>query len=360
MKTGAPRGQGRVFRRGDVWWVAFSHRGREYRESSKSTNRTEALKLLRRRLGEVGIGRFVGTAAERVMVHELLDLVEADYELAQRRSLKRVRHARVPLLEEFGPDLALEVSPPRLEDYVARRRRDGAALATIQYELAILRRGFTLAVRRQLLPFRPSFPTLRVDNARQGFFERDGLERVRAALPEALRNVVTFAYLTGWRVPSEVLPLTWDRVDFAAGVVRLDVRTTKNGAGRTFPFDVLPELAELLRRQRLYTDLFEASGGQAIAHVFHRAGRPVRDFSHAWRKACAAAGLGGRIPHDFRRTAARNLLRAGVPESWAMQLTGHKTAAIFRRYAITNDVDLREAVTRLAGLERRQPKATTP
>jgi integrase len=152
--------------------------------------------------------------------------------------------------------------------YIARRRRDDAALAIIQYELAILRRGFTLAVRRQLLPFRPAFPTLRIDNARQGFFERDGLERVRAALPEALRNVMTFAYLTGWRVPSEVLPLTWDRVDFAVGVVRLDVRTTKNGAGRTFPFDVLPELAELLRRQRLYTDLFEATNGQPIARVF--------------------------------------------------------------------------------------------
>jgi integrase len=264
----------------------------------------------------------------------------------------------VQLLEGFGPDVALEVGLVRLEDYVVRRRRDGAALATIQYELAILRRGFTLAVRRQLLPFRPAFPTLRIDNARQGFFERMGLEKVRKALPEALRNVVTFAYLTGWRVPSEVLPLTWDRVDFAAGVVRLDVRTTKNGAGRTFPFDVLPELAELLRRQRLYTEMFEATSGQKIAYVFHRAGRPIRDFSHAWRKACAVAGLAGRTPHDFRRTAARILLRAGVPESWAMQLTGHKTAAIFRRYAITNEADLREAVTRLAELER--PKAAAP
>jgi integrase len=359
MKARLDRGQGRVFRRGEIWWVAFSHRGREYRESSKSGNRTDALKLLRRRLGELGIGRFVGPAAERVTIEALLDLVEADYELKQRRSLKRVHHARVPLLEEFGPDTALEVGLPRLEDYVARRRRDGAALATIQYELAILRRGFTLAVRRQLLPFRPAFPTLQIDNARQGFFEREGLEKVRAALPEALRNVVTFAYLTGWRVPSEVLPLTWDRVDFTAGVVRLDVRTTKNGAGRTFPFDVLPELADLLRRQRLYTDMFEATGGEKIAHVFHRAGRPIRDFSHAWRKACTAVGLAGRIPHDFRRTAARNLLRAGVPESWAMQLTGHKTAAIFRRYAITNEADLREAVTRLAGLEGVRPKATT-
>jgi integrase len=193
---------------------------------------------------------------------------------------------------------------------------------------------------------------MHVDNARQGFFEREEFERVRVALrDEPVRHLVTFAYLTGWRVPSEVLKLTWDRVDFTGGVIRLDVRTTKNGAGRTFPFDVLPELADVLQRARLYTKAFEAITGETIPFVFHRAGRPIRDFSHVWRRAVAEAGLPGRIPHDFRRTAARNLLRAGVPESWAMQLTGHKTPSIFRRYAITNEADLREAVTRLAGLE---------
>jgi integrase len=283
-----------------------------------------------------------------VTVADLLDLVEADYDLKERRSIRRMKLARRHLLEAFALDLALDVTPGRLEDYVTAQRREGSALATIQYDLAILRRGYSLAMRRQLLPFRPAFPTISVSNARKGFFEAEQLERVRSALPEPLRNVVTFAYLTGWRVPSEVLPLTWDRVDFRAGVVRLDVRTTKNDAGRLFPFDVLPELADVLQRQRLYTDAFEAATGQPIPWVFHRAGQPIRDFYHAWRKACRAAGLVGRIPHDFRRTAARNLLRAGVPESWAMQLTGHKTAAIFRRYAIVSETDLREAVTKLA------------
>jgi integrase len=139
-----------------------------------------------------------------------------------------------------------------------------------------------------------------------------------------------------------------DRVDFEAGVVRLDVDTTKNDDGRTFPFDVLPAMADLLQRQRLYTDAFEATEGRRIPWVFHRAGHRIKDFSHAWRTACEAVGLAGRIPHDFRRTAPRNLVRAGVPEAWAMQLTGHKTREIFRRYAIVSETDLREAVTRLA------------
>ena len=136
---------------------------------------------------------------------------------------------------------------------------------------------------------------------------------------------------------------------FTAGVVRLELRSTKNGEARVFPFDVLPELAEVLRRQRFYTDGIElVNGGSSVAWVFHRSGRPIKDYTDAWRKACAAAGVPGRIPHDFRRTAVRNLLRAGVPESWAMKLTGHKTPAVFRRYAITNEADLREAVGKLA------------
>lgn len=82
--------------------------------------------------------------------------------------------------------------------------------------------------------------------------------------------------------------------------------------------------------------------------MFHRQGKPIVDYRGSWEAACTAAGCPGRIPHDLRRTAARNLLRAGVAQSWAMKLLGHKTDAIFRRYAITNEADLREAVLKLA------------
>lgn len=298
----------------------------------------------------MGSGRFVGPAAERVTVSELLDLVRDDYRLRGRRSARRAEQACAHLADEFGGDAALDVTLTRLEAYVNARQQEDAALATVQYELAILRRGYSLAMRRQLLPFRPPFPTIRVSNARQGFFERGDFERLREQLPDPLRNVVTFAYCSGWRIPSEVLPLPWDRVDFDAGVVRLDVRGTKNDDGRTLPFDVLPELAEVLRRQRLYTDAFEATGGKRIPWVFHRAGKPIRDYAHAWRSACKRVGLAGRVPHDFRRTAVRNLERAGVPRSVAMKLTGHRTESVYLRYAIVCEADLREAITKLANL----------
>jgi integrase len=123
-------------------------------------------------------------------------------------------------------------------------------------------------VREGLLASRPTFPTVHVSNARQGFFERADFDRLCAELPEYLRAAATFAYLTGWRTRSEVLPLRWANVDFVNGVVRLDVRTTKNDAGRIFPFAVLPELGDLLRRQRLAADAHELLTGQPCLFVF--------------------------------------------------------------------------------------------
>jgi integrase len=74
----------------------------------------------------------------------------------------------------------------------------------------------------------------------------------------------------------------------------------------------------------------------------HRGG-----YNKAWRKARVAAGCPRRIPHDLRRTAVRNLVRAGVPERVATQLTGHKTRAVFERYNIVSAGDVREAARRL-------------
>jgi integrase len=163
-------------------------------------------------------------------------------------------------------------------------------------------------------------------------------------------------------VQDEVISLTWAQVDFAAGIIRLEPNTTKSDQGRTFPFAALPELAALLDRQRAHTSMIERQLGRLIPEVFHRDGRPIRSYHGAWGAACKRAAvvkrdgleivvrprLVGRTPHDFRRTAARNLIRAGVPQHVVMQLCGWKTDAMFRRYAIVDERDLRSAVEMLA------------
>ncbi len=165
-------------------------------------------------------------------------------------------------------------------------------------------------------------------------------------LPEGLRPVAEFGYLTGWRI-SEILSLRWTQVDLKASVVRLEVGTTKNDEGRVLPFHVLPRLADLLRRQRDRTDRKERALGCVIPWVFHRRGEKILYIKGAWKRACEKAGCPGRLFHDLRRTAVRNLERAGVPRSIAMKITGHKTESVYRRYAIVSERDVAEGLERL-------------
>jgi integrase len=143
---------------------------------------------------------------------------------------------------------------------------------------------------------------------RSGFVDRDQLDAILLHLPEPVRVVVFVAYLTGWRIASEVLTRQWKHVDFKAGFLRLEPGETKNGEGRMFK--LFPELREVLERQRQYTDDVERERGQIVPWIFHRNGKPITSFRKSWDRACTKAGYPGLIPHDMRRSAVRNLERA--------------------------------------------------
>ena len=174
------------------------------------------------------------------------------------------------------------------------------------------------------------------------------LALVAALLPEHWRAVIRTAYVTGWRVRSEIFTRKWEHVDLNAGWIRLDPGETKNGDGRMFP--LVPDLRRVLERQRELTSRLERETDQVIPWVFHRNGVPLKDIRTAWKTATKKAGLAGRIPHDFRRTAIRNLNRAGVPRSDAMAMVGHRTEAVYRRYSISDEQSLRESGEKLAAL----------
>ena len=243
-----------------------------------------------------------------------------------------------------------KVTDINIERYIQQREEDGVRPATIDYELAMLRRGFRLAIEKEMIPRMPSIPRFNPKNVRQGFFERHELDALLPHLPDYYRGWVRFAYLTGWRVKSEIFTRQWRHVDMNAGIIRLEPGETKNKKGRTFPFATYPELRTVLEDQRRYTDQVERETGTVIRWVFHRHGTPIKDCRAAWRTACRRAGLVGKIPHDFRRTGCRNLERANVSRSVAMKLVGHETQEIYERYCITNEQDLSEGVAKLAGL----------
>jgi integrase len=217
---------------------------------------------------------------------------------------------------------------------------------------------FSLAVQAGKLAYKPHIPLLKENNARAGFFEAEQCDSVRRHLPAHLRPLVTFMYLTGWP-RSEVTTLEWRQVDFAAGEIRLDPGTTKNDDGRVFPFT--RDLRELLVTQktehdepkkaghiepRVFVQLRGKRGSRTARRASHKP-RAIGAFSKTWDAACRAAACPGRIVHDFRRTAVRNLVRAGIPECVAMQMKGHKTRSVFERYNIVSPGDLRDAARKL-------------
>jgi integrase len=332
----------------ETWWISYSLHGRRHRENAHSTKEGDATKLLKLRLGQAAIGMPVGPLVERTTLSEILKMVEVHYAANGRKSKPRVKHAATHLKEFFGACAkARVITSDRISAYQAERLEQGAKPATVNYELAVLRRAFRLGGCAGKVAARPEIQMLHVENARKGFFEPEQYRAVVKYLPEYLRPLAAIAYITGWRAMSELLSRQWRHVDLAKGWLRLDPGESKNGEGREFPFT--PDMRSVLEAQRENVRTIERERACVIPWVFVQPdGSRIKDFRWAWRTACRDAGVPGRLVHDFRRTAVRNLERAGVPRSAAMRMTGHKTEAVYRRYAITDSAMLQEAAVKLA------------
>lgn len=344
--------------------------------SSKSARKQDAINLLRLREGDTAKGIPVTSQVNRLKYDEALDDLLTHHRVNGRDTSKMEARINKHLTPFFAGRKMADITVALVNKYVAHRqaqvtvipartinrrsgmvvvpeRRKPVATATINRELAWLKHMFSLATDAGKLMTKPRIKLLDENNVRQGFIDPEQLGDVLSKLPDDLRPLVEFAYITGWR-KSEVVSLEWRQVDFTAGEVRLEPGTTKNKEGRTFPFTA--RLRALLEAQRAEADRLKKRG-HIVARVFFRMvakGRggplhpvPITSFEKAFKAACVAAGLPGRTPHDMRRSAVRNLERAGVPRSVAMKLTGHKTESVYRRYDIVSPNDLRVAVERL-------------
>jgi integrase len=356
------RGEGSIYqpryrdRHGELktaatWWIRYSHRGKLYREPSESTDEAVARRLLRKRLEEKErTGRVIGPTIERTTLADLTTMVLHDYRVNGRR-IRVIKAPLQHLVDYFGEGCrTLDITPDRITAYIAQRLDAGASPATINRSLAALKRGFHLAAKAGKVIVRPEMDMLREHNERKGFFEFEQYEILLEHCAAYLKPVVQTAYITGWRIASEILTRQKHHVDLEAGWLRLEPNETKNHDGRMFP--LTPELREVIEQQFARTRELELATGQIVQWLFHHDGEPIRVFRRAWVTACKKAGLPGRIPHDFRRTAVRNLERAGVPRSSAMAMTGHKTESIYKRYAIVDEAMLREGADKLAVLHR--------
>jgi integrase len=333
------RGDGRIFKRGDTWWIAFYVDGREQRESAKTKDEGTAVKYLRKKLKEVHAHEldptkpFLTQRDRKRTIADLMDALKADFEIRGKWNPQvrtNVEHVR----SAFGNIRATTLAAEQVDEYIQSRLFHGAAKSSINRVTQLLKQAYGLA---ELLP-----PRIRrldeSDNVRRGFFTEVEVRRVMANLSDELADFTLFAWLTGMR-KGEIASLRWEDSD--GDCIRLRAEDAKNGTARLVPLE--GELIQLIERRKTARQ-FKANGLTTMSVlIFHRTGEPIREFRKSWATACRLAGV-RRLFHDLRRSACRNMVAAGVAQVTAMQLSGHKTDSMFRRYAIVAENDMRAAL----------------
>ena len=348
---------GSVYQRGKLWWIKYYSKGKPVYESSHSVQPVDAERLLRKRLGDIATGSFQGIAPERTTLDELFDLVVADYRENGKRSLDDVEcRLKLHLRPKLGSLRAADFGTTEVRRYKSIRSRQNSKPATVNRELSILKRAFSLGSEHepQLVKHNPRIEKLPEENTRTGFLEQADYERLRAELPDYLKLALVIGFHTGCRL-GEVMSLRWADVnlDVSEPSFTILAEVAKNKHHRTIPVygDMLPALrAQKAERDAKYP---------ALAWVFHDGtGQRLRTFYKAWASACERAKIDAKLFHDLRRSAVRNMVRAGIPEKLAMAISGHKTRHVFDRYDIITEKDLASAGAKLTQYLAKQPHET--
>ena len=411
------RGDGRIFRMkgSPYWWISYYHHGQEHREvvlhlktgkkiEATEQNYREAELFLRERRSQRDAEKhggltFLGPKQDRIKIScDLMAIeeqkaectclccaLERDFRLRGKDSTQNMSNLD-RVRRDFGGQRATALGAEEIDQYVEKCGGEGAAPASVNRTLQLLGQAFRLAIQRKRLTGAPYIRHLsEKGNVRQGFFCDAEFQLVITNLPDYLRDFARFAYLTGMR-KREATSLRWN--DVQGDVIELRAENAKNGEARTVLLE--GELAQLIERRRDARQVRKPNKPVLLSGwIFHHDGKPVGDFRKAWATACCKAGIGellcpnckiavdaqhkcakcsqswtreelkyaGRVFHDFRRTAVRDMVRAGVPETVAMSISGHRTRSMFDRYNITDERDRRQALRAMQEYRQQQSVA---
>jgi integrase len=292
-------------------------------------------------------GQREGPLIHRTKLEDLVEDLKRDYALKGLKTWTRREDCLKHLKPVFGGMLVKAITTERLQDYVNKRLNEGTAPGTVNRELDCLKRMMVLGSRYSppKVGRVPHFLRLTENNVREGFLEHDEFLAVRGAAPDYLKVAMTIAYYTGMRMREIISEngLRWEQVTLGEeeGCIRLRATQTKTKQPRVIY--VNGDFLKVMRKAKELRDRNYPS----CHYVCHWNGVPFKNLLHGWQAACKRVGLVGRTFHDLRRTGVRNLVRAGVPETVAMKISGHKTRSVFDRYNITSEEDLKQAAVKL-------------
>lgn len=253
--------------------------------------------------------------------------------------------------EEFGNLIISRVKRTDLENYQAKRKREGRADNTIDQQIGEARAMINKAFEDDMVGgdtlkvFRVKRMLKRNANARNKILSLDQFNGLLACLPIHSKTVIAIAFLTGMRKSEILKRLTWNKVSLKDRIIRLEAGDTKDNEPRVIPIcDELYEILKTLPR------------GIHDNHVILYKGKPIKDIRTTLFNACEKAKIpygrfvnNGFIFHDLRHTFNTYMRKAGVHESVIMQITGHATREMFDRYNTVDEDDAKEAVRKFQG-----------
>ena len=354
-----------VYKRGGVWWYEFTFAGRRIRESAGTTRKTLALKGEERRhleLERASVGLPSEAAGERIRsVSEVLKEYGQAYPVNHRsKSILVVENRSVHLDRLMGSVLLVDLTPQRVTEYMSARQKEDASARTINMELQVLSRamGYT---------WKALWPKLKKleENHDVGRALEPGEEK--AIMEEAARNpsrlIHPFLFTLAWTGmrSDEARTMRWSQVDFESGEVTVGRAKTEAGKGRRIPMSA--DLKAILGQ---HASFCAGMFGPILPewHVFPFSNtkkpvdplRPATSLKTSWVTVRKAANVDCRL-HDLRHSFCTKLAEAGVPESTMLDIMGHMSTAMLRRYSHIRAKARREAMD---ALESRQISGGVP
>ncbi len=323
-------GQGSIYQRNGRWWCNYCVDSVRHRESCKTTDREEALAYLHRKQGRLASGELL--TPDRVRVRDLFALLVEDYDV---RGVAQAYIAGVKiksiLIPKVGDIKASKLTTAQVKEYIRDRLKEVKS-STVNRELALLHRAYQLGYQHDppLVARVPYFLKLPEGEPRKGFLKPDTYRRLLFELPEELRLLFVIAYHVGLR-RGALLRIKWSQVDLGASCIWMEGKRA-NRKPEPIAVPIYGDMAKFIEMQPRDSE-----------YLFARRSKPIKDFRESWKQACQRAGVPNLLFHDLRRTAVRNLRRAGVAETVIMKITGHRTRSVFERYNIADQTDTQEA-----------------
>jgi integrase len=342
---------GTLFKRPDsrFWQYQYSDAEGQHIIPTKEINKKDAIEFQKNFEDQLKRNRGIQRPDKLVLKDAVTALID-DYDM-NNKSTSRAQISCNHITDFFDEKKRLiEISTDAIERYKKHRFKKGAKNSTINRELAALKRGMNLLKKTNRISYVPAFIMLKEKNVRQGFMEHWEYLALMRNLPEYLQPVLEFLYRVPWR-KEEALSLEWRHVDLHNNEITIPVGETKNGEGRiAYLYGDLQTLFNRLWNEKVANNI-----DSPYVFLGHKKKNRIKDCRYAWKSAVKDAKLEKKYMYDTRRTACRNAIRAGIPESVVMKMGGWKTRAMLDRYNISSRRDLQLAPKYVEEYLKKQP-----